>query len=265
MFRSFFLAGFEGSTGYNRHGDWFDQVVATGHDRTVEQDYRDLAALGILSGAGIGALAAGGRRAGRYDFSSLDPFLDGGAPAPHRGDLGPVPLRLPQATSTSSRTTARAVRGLLLRGGALYRHAQRWAVPVHARQRAELHGLRGGGEGLVCPASRGRGWELKVALCRAAIAGIEALWAACPGSRIVNVDPLCRVAASPSAATRRKRRGTSTSGSSSRPGTCCPDGCCRNLAAAAHSRYRGHQLLLDQPVGMARRALAGWPHSPARR
>ena len=27
MFRSFFLAGFEGSTGYNRHGQWFDQVV----------------------------------------------------------------------------------------------------------------------------------------------------------------------------------------------------------------------------------------------
>ena len=31
MFRSFFLAGFEGSTGYNRHGEWFDQVTATGH------------------------------------------------------------------------------------------------------------------------------------------------------------------------------------------------------------------------------------------
>ena len=35
MFRSFFLAGFEGSTGYNRHGDWFDQVAATGLERAA--------------------------------------------------------------------------------------------------------------------------------------------------------------------------------------------------------------------------------------
>lgn len=54
-----------------------------------------------------------------------------------------------------------------------------------------------GEKGLFAPHVEGRGWELKVALCRAAIAGIEALWAACPGARIVNVDPLCRVAASP--------------------------------------------------------------------
>ena len=47
MFRSFFLAGFEGSTGYNRHGQWFDQVVATGHDKTVDHDYQNLAELGI--------------------------------------------------------------------------------------------------------------------------------------------------------------------------------------------------------------------------
>ena len=32
-FQSFFLAGFEGSTGINRHGQWFDQVEATQHDR----------------------------------------------------------------------------------------------------------------------------------------------------------------------------------------------------------------------------------------
>ena len=36
MFQSFFLAGFEGSTGFNRHGEWFDQVVATGHDANVD-------------------------------------------------------------------------------------------------------------------------------------------------------------------------------------------------------------------------------------
>src|SRR6201999_27122 len=52
----------------------------------------------------------------------------------------------------------------------------------------------GGERGLFAPHAEGRGWELKVALCRAAIAGIEALWDACPGARMVNVDPLCHVA-----------------------------------------------------------------------
>ncbi|MGH6874636.1 MAG: hypothetical protein ACREDW_06435, partial [Aestuariivirgaceae bacterium] len=52
----------------------------------------------------------------------------------------------------------------------------------------------GGEKALFAPHGEGRGWELKVALVRAAIAGIRALWDACSGARIVNVDPLCRVA-----------------------------------------------------------------------
>jgi hypothetical protein len=55
----------------------------------------------------------------------------------------------------------------------------------------------GGEKGLFAPHVEARGWELKVALCRAALQGIEALWSACPGARMVNVDPLCRVAVSP--------------------------------------------------------------------
>jgi hypothetical protein len=52
----------------------------------------------------------------------------------------------------------------------------------------------GGEKGLFAPHVSGRGWDLKVALTRAAIAGINALRAACPGARMVNVDPLCRAA-----------------------------------------------------------------------
>jgi hypothetical protein len=52
----------------------------------------------------------------------------------------------------------------------------------------------GGEKGLFAQHAVGCGWELKVALTRAAIAGVNALWAACPGARMVNADPLCRVA-----------------------------------------------------------------------
>ena len=76
MFRSFFLAGFEGSTGNNRHGDWFDQVVATGHDRTVEQDYRDLDALGIHAARETVRWPLVDIGQGRYNFSSIEPVAE---------------------------------------------------------------------------------------------------------------------------------------------------------------------------------------------
>ena len=55
-----------------------------------------------------------------------------------------------------------------------------------------------GERGLFAPHCTGRGWELKVALVRAAIAGIDAIRSVWPDARIVNVDPLCRVALAPS-------------------------------------------------------------------
>ena len=47
MFKSFFFAGFEGSTGYNIHHQWIDQVQATQHDLFADGDYARLNDLGI--------------------------------------------------------------------------------------------------------------------------------------------------------------------------------------------------------------------------
>jgi hypothetical protein len=48
--------------------------------------------------------------------------------------------------------------------------------------------------GKFAPHCRGRGPELKLALAKAAICGINAIKSVAPHARIVNVDPLCRVA-----------------------------------------------------------------------
>src|SRR5688500_8538064 len=48
VFQSFFLAGFECATGYNRHGEWIDQVAATHHDLCAQEDYRLLSEVGIF-------------------------------------------------------------------------------------------------------------------------------------------------------------------------------------------------------------------------
>src|SRR5262249_18947878 len=49
--------------------------------------------------------------------------------------------------------------------------------------------------GLFAPHLTGQGWEMKVALARAAIAGIPAVREVVPEALIVNVDPVCRVIA----------------------------------------------------------------------
>jgi hypothetical protein len=196
MFRSFFLAGFEGSTGYNRHGQWFDQVAATGHDRSVDQDYRDLAALGIHAARETVRWPLVDSGGGRYDFSSLEPFAraarENGIAVIwdlfHYGYPQDVDLwgdAFPERFADYCHAVARY---LGREGEVLY------VTPVNE---PSFMAYAGGEKGLFAPYGHERGWELKIALIRAAIAGIDAIRLACPGARIVNVDPLCRVACPP--------------------------------------------------------------------
>ncbi|HYZ49131.1 MAG TPA: hypothetical protein VE567_09595 [Sphingomonas sp.] len=197
MFQSFFLAGFEGSTGYNKHGQWFDQVVATGHDRTVDEDYCDLARLGIHAARETVRWPLVDLGAGRYDFASLAPFAEAARRHgvtviwdlfhygyPRGLDLfgEDFPRRFADYCHAVGRYLAARTEGTC------------WFTPVNE---PSFMAFAGGEAGLFAPHQTGRGWELKVALCRAAIAGIDALRDAAPGCRIVNVDPLCHVAVSP--------------------------------------------------------------------
>src|SRR5690606_5501001 len=75
VFNSFFFAGFECATGWNSQGEWIDQVAATQHDVFARDDYRR------LSEAGLHAAREGVRwplvdRNGRYDFSTVRPFVE---------------------------------------------------------------------------------------------------------------------------------------------------------------------------------------------
>lgn len=197
MFRSFFLAGFEGSTGYNRHGHWFDQVVATGHDRTVDEDYRQLAQLDIHAVRETIRWPLVDLGRGRYDFSTVEPFV--AASRRHHMEVVwdlfhygyPKGLDLwsedfPRRFADYCYTVGRYIAGRT-EGTCAF-------TPVNE---PSFMSYAAGEKGLFAPHVTGRGWDLKVALSRAAIEGINALWAACPGARMVNVDPLCRVARPP--------------------------------------------------------------------
>jgi hypothetical protein len=197
MFPSFFLAGFEGSTGYNRHGEWFDQVAATGHDQTVEQDYQDIAAIGLHAARESIRWPLVDRGRGRYDFATVEPFVAAAQGAGvdviwdlfHYGyprDLDPLSGAFTERFGDYCFAVGRYI--------AARTDGAAWFTPVNE---PSFFSFAGGDQALFAPHLRDRGWELKVALCRAAIRGIEALWAACPGARMVNADPLCRVAVGP--------------------------------------------------------------------
>ncbi|WP_210493375.1 glycoside hydrolase [Microvirga antarctica] len=194
MFRSFFLAGFEGSTGYNRHGDWFDQVAATGHDRTVDADYRKLAALGIRGVREVMRWPLIDLGNGRFDFSSVEPFMRAAERHgieviwdlfhygyPQHVDLwsDDFGARFAEYCYAATRYAAARTPGTL------------YFTPINE---PSFMAFAAGERGLFAPHSIGRGWDLKVALVRAAIQGIDAIRYVRPDARIVNADPLCRVA-----------------------------------------------------------------------
>ena len=112
----------------------------------------------------------------------------------------------------------------------------------------------GGEVGRFAPHCNGRGTELKIVLARAGIAGINAIRAALPGARIVNVDPLCNVV--PPAQSDGSAGGSVSLSITSRslsPGICFAG---RMLPGAGRKPgalgYRRSKLLLDQSVGVGR-------------
>jgi hypothetical protein len=197
VFRSFLQAGFEGTTGYNRHGEWIDQIAATEHDLHVNEDYARLHEFGISTIREAVRWPLIHRSQRTYDFSSLDPFL--AASTKHEIEiiydlfhfgypehLDPFSADFPRYFADYCYAVGRYLREQLPEA--------RYFTPVNE---PSFFSWAAGEMGLFAPHARGRGWELKVQLIRAALAGIDALHAANPAARIVNVDPLCRVALPP--------------------------------------------------------------------
>ena len=192
MFRSFYLAGFECATGYNAHGEWIDQVAATQHDQHAETDYELLARADIhaIREAIRWPLVDGDRG---YDFSSVRPFVR----AALKYDFDVIwdlfhygyPDKLDLFSSEFERRFADYCHAasLFIKKSTPGPH---YFTPINE---PSYFSWAAGHVGRFAPHAHGRGGELKVALARAAIAGIAAIRDACPDARIVTVDPICHV------------------------------------------------------------------------
>lgn len=194
LFDSYFLGGYECTTGFNGDGDWIDLVDETRHLRLADADYRRLCEIGIRAVRdGIRwPLVDKGR--GFFDFSTVEPLVRAarkyqvavvwdlfhfGYPA----GLKPLSNAFVPRFADYCAACARYLRGRLQ--GTL------WFTPVNE---PSYFSWAGGEVGRFAPYLRGRHYEFKVALARAAIAGIDAIRDTVPDARFLNADPLCHVA-----------------------------------------------------------------------
>jgi hypothetical protein len=192
MFKSFYMAGFECATGVNACGEWIDQIEATEHERFVDEDYALLARHGLFT-AREAIRWPLVDRCGRYDFGSVTPFLRAARRHGieliwdlfHYGYPPDVDLfhpDMPARFAEYCRAAARYVRA--------HSPGPYYFTPVNE---ASYFSWAGAEVGRFAPHQKHRGFELKIALARATLAAVPAILDACPGARIVNVDPICRM------------------------------------------------------------------------
>ncbi len=198
IFPTFFLSGFECSTFIWKDRGRRDLVAETRHHEHAQEDYQLLRDVGI-------AVAREGipwplvEKRGYYDFSSLDPVLD----AINRTRILPVwdlchygypidadPLD-PDFAARFARYCRAAAEYVIAR---VHLPGPHFFTPINE---ITFFAFMGGQWGWVAPGLQGdeRRFALRRALCRAAIAGVQALRTVDPAARMVNIDPLVNVVA----------------------------------------------------------------------
>ena len=193
MFRSFYLAGFECATGYNKHGEWIDQIAATEHDRHVDADYARLAEVDIQAVREAVRWPLVDLGGGRYDFSTVAPFI--AAANRHRFDVIWDLFHYGYPDGVDVFSSAFVDRFAAYCKAAARTIVDRTPGPHYFTPINEpsYYSWAAGHAGLFAPHAKNRGWDLKLNLARAALAGIDAIRAVAPHARIVNVDPICHV------------------------------------------------------------------------
>jgi hypothetical protein len=197
MFRSFFFAGYECATGYNANGEWIDQVAATQHDLHVNEDYRRLRKVGLHAAREAIRWPLVDKGGGVYDFSSVEPFLRASVEHEieviwdlfHYGYPDHVDLFSPDFPKRFSDYCYAVSEFLCDQCG-----SPCYFTPINE---PSFFAWAGAEVGQFAPHAKNRGEELKSALARAAISGIDAIRSVAPGARMVNVDPMCYVVAPP--------------------------------------------------------------------
>jgi hypothetical protein len=196
-FKSFWMGGFECSTHRLRSGKRLDLIEATRHDRFAHEDYLRLAGVGIHTARDAVRWHLIEQSPGRYDFSSVLPQVRAAREAGvqviwdlcHYGWPDDIDVFKPEFVRRFAGLARAFVRFLVTESD----------LPPMISPVNEISFLSwaGGDSAHLNPYCIGRGFELKRQLARAAIEGIEAIWAVHPATRIIHVDPVVHIVADP--------------------------------------------------------------------
>ena len=197
VFHSFFLGGFECSTQRLRSAKRLDLIAATGHDRLVCQDYRQLQEYGIHAARDGLRWHLIERSPGRYDWSSVLPMVRAAAQTGmqvmwdvfHYGYPDGVDIWKPAFVERFARFAGAFAR--------LLRDESDQPALLCPMNEISFVSWAGGDVHYLNPFASGRGMELKTQLVRASIAAIEAIWDADPRARIALIDPIIHIVADP--------------------------------------------------------------------
>ena len=194
LFRSFFQGGFECSTHRRAHDRRrIDVIAATWHDQLAKEDYQTLGTLGILTVRDGLRWHLIEQQPGQYDWSSLANQLAAASAAGteliwdlmHYGWPDDLDVWNPDFVLRFARFAREAAKHI--RDAT---HGTRFYCPIN-----EISFLSwgGGDAAYLNPFARGRGFELKVQLARAAIAAMDAVREVDPAARFVHTDPVINV------------------------------------------------------------------------
>lgn len=196
LFPTFYLSGFECSTFIWRKQGRQNLVAATQHGVYMQEDYNLLCSLGI-SVSREGILWPLVDHQGEYDFSSLDPVLEamrrtGIIPIwdlCHYGypeDLDPLTNEFVERFTRYCRAAAEYVTSRL--------DGPHFFTPINE---ITFTSFMGGWKGWIAPFRKGlrNRDRLRLALCRADIAGVNAIREVYPQARMVHIDPVANVVA----------------------------------------------------------------------
>ena len=196
IFPTFFISGFECSTFLWKDKKRRNLIAETQHDRFVKEDYKLLHDWGI-------AVAREGipwplvDKKGVYEFSCIDPMIDAMREQKilpiwdlcHYGypdDLDPFSEEFSNRFAAYCKAAAEYVAPKL--------HGPYFFSPINE---ITFFSFCGGEWGWVAPYlnTREDRFRFRLALCKAAIAGVKAIREVIPDARMVHIDPLVQVVA----------------------------------------------------------------------